>query len=327
MKPILIISAFLLSTLFGSGQITSPIIRAGFGVDADLLRSYFNNAVQAGNDDWFYSNLSDNATDDFVIDTTGAAAIYAGYTTNLASRFTSFVRGMRYPLLSTIANRIYYDAVFIRDYHGTDSTSFTGGSKNGQSPADWNTAISPVLSKNDIVDGYLHVRRDGITTNDSLWFFGAVGILGTNGDRYFDFELYQTDISFNRATRMFENYGTDAGHTSWKFDADGATKQVGDIIFTAEYSNSGLNLIEARIWWQKPNLVRLFPWHFHGRVHLMGMVPEPLMGLQGLFQRPTARFIRDFKTRRVQLLVLLARLNQEMFLQHSMIRSSSWSFL
>ncbi len=259
MKPILVISAFLLCTLHSSGQITSPIIRAGFGVDADLMRSYFNNAVQTGNDDWFNSNTIENATDDFVIDTTGAAAIYAGYTSNPASRFNSFVRGMRYPLLSTIKNRIYYDAVFIRDYHGNDSTSFTGGSKNGQTPADWSTSVSPVLAKNDIVDGFLHVRRDGTTSNDSLWFFGAVGILGTNGDRYFDFELYQTDISFNRTTRKFENYGPDAGHTSWKFAGDGSTKQVGDIIFTAEYSNSGLSLIEARIWVAKTAISTVTP--------------------------------------------------------------------
>lgn len=249
----------LLTTLVVSAQITSPIIRAGFGVDADLMRSYFNNAVQTGNDDWFNSNTIENATDDFVIDTTGAAAIYAGYTSNPGSRFNSFVRGMRYPLLSTIKNRIYYDAVFIRDYHGTDSTGFSGGSKNGQSPADWVTAISPVPSKNDIVDGFLHVRRDGLTSNDSLWFFGAVGILGTNGDRYFDFELYQTDISFNRTSRKFENYGPDNGHTSWVFSADGTTKQVGDIIFTAEYSNSGLTLIEARIWVAASTITKITP--------------------------------------------------------------------
>lgn len=252
----------LLTALAVSAQITSPIIRAGFGVDADLMRSYFNNAVQTGNDDWFNSNTTESTDDDFVIDTSGAAAIYAGYSSNPASRFSSFVRGMRYPLLSTIKNRIYYDAVFIRDNHGTDSTSFTGGSKNGQSPADWNTAISPVLSKNDIVDGFLHVRRDGLTSNDSLWFFGAVGILGTNGDRYFDFELYQTDISFNKTTRKFENYGPDDGHTSWGFSADGTTKQVGDIIFTAEYSNAGLSMIEARIWVEATAITKITPQAF-----------------------------------------------------------------
>lgn len=246
-----------------SSQITTPIIRAGFGVDADLRRNFFNQDTLTGNDDWFGAADDSTATGESVIDTTGAAAVYTAYSTNPGSRFYSFTRGMRYPILSVINDRIYYDAVYIRDYHGTDSTSFTGGSKNGQSPADWSTAISPVLSKNDIIDGYLHVRRDGTHTGDSLWFFGGVGILGTNGDRYFDFELYQTDITFNRITGKFENYGPDAGHTSWQFAPDGSTTRVGDIILTAEYGNAGLNFIEARIWIDKAALLttpQAFSW-------------------------------------------------------------------
>ena len=257
-KAVVSYIAFLLLSLTCSGQITTPIIRAGFGVDADVLRSYFNNTPLLGSDDWFPVNGADSG-DDFIIDTSGAAAIISGYTTNPASKFYSFTRGMRYPLLSTINGRIYYDAVYVRDFHGTDSTSFTGGSKNGQSPALWNTTTSPVLAKNDIVEGYLHVRRNGTTSNDSLWFFGAVSLLGTNGDRYFDFELYQTDITYNRQTRKFENYGPDAGHTSWRFDAGGATTQVGDIIFTAEYGNTGLNCIEARVWVAKTAITTVNP--------------------------------------------------------------------
>ncbi len=253
MKTLLVISALVLSCLYSNGQITSPIIRAGFGVDAELNRNYFLSPL-SGNDDWFAAPGDNDNAGDFVIDTTGAAAVYAGYTSNPNSRFASFVRGMRYPILSPVNGRIYYDAVFIRDNHGTDSTSFTGGSKNGQSPADWSTTISPVLSKNDIVDGYLHVRRDGLTPADSLWFFGAVALMGTTGDRYFDFELYQTDITYNRSTGEFENYGPDAGHTSWQFAADGSTTRVGDIIFTAEYGNTGLTFIEARIWINKASL-------------------------------------------------------------------------
>jgi hypothetical protein len=260
-KAVVSYIAFLLLSLTCSGQITTPIIRAGFGIDADVLRSYFNNNPLAGSDDWFPANGADSG-DDFVIDTSGAAAIVSGYTTNPASKFYSFTRGMRYPLLSTINGRIYYDAVYVRDFHGTDSTSFTGGSKNGQSPALWTTTTSPVLAKNDIGEGYLHVRRNGTTSNDSLWFFGAVSLLGTNGDRYFDFELYQTDITYNRQTRKFENYGPDAGHTSWRFDASGATTQVGDIIFTAEYGNTGLNYIEARIWVAKTAVTSVTPLAF-----------------------------------------------------------------
>lgn len=131
MKAVVSYIAFLLLSLTCSGQITTPIIRAGFGVDADVLRSYFNNTPLLGSDDWFPVNGADSG-DDFIIDTSGAAAIISGYTTNPASKFYSFTRGMRYPLLSTINGRIYYDAVYVRDFHGTDSTSFTGGSKTGK---------------------------------------------------------------------------------------------------------------------------------------------------------------------------------------------------
>lgn len=247
--------------IFAHSQITNPIKRANFGLDAGLRANHFN-GVPDTDDDWF-RRAGDNGTGDFVIDTTGAASIVAGYTTNPASRYYSFARGMRYPLLSTVNNRIYYDASYIRDNHNQpDSTSFTGGSKNGMNPNAWTTTISPVLAKNDIMDVMLHVRRDGVNPSDTLWFFGAVSILGTNGDRYFDFELFQTDITYNKITKKFENVGPDAGHTSWAFDANGNTTRLGDIIFTAEYSNAGLTFIEARIWVHKNYLTSVNPLAF-----------------------------------------------------------------
>ena len=250
----------LLLPLFLSAQITSPVIKANFGLDADLRANFFNGSVLADNDDWFRDITTGNGIR--IIDTTGAAAIVSAYTSNPASKGYAFARGMRYPVLSTVGGRILYDASYVRDYRGTDTTSFAGGNKNAQSPQQWSTAISPVLSKNDISEVYLHVRRDGTNPTDSLWFFGAVVILGTNGDRYFDFELYQTDISFNGTTRTFENYGPDFGHTTWKFDASGNITQLGDIIFTAEYGNAGLNFIEARVWVKKTDITTVSPGAF-----------------------------------------------------------------
>ena len=60
-----------------SGQITTPIIKAAFGVDADLRANFFNGFVQSGNDDWFNNGTA--GTGFFVIDTTGAASVIAGY--------------------------------------------------------------------------------------------------------------------------------------------------------------------------------------------------------------------------------------------------------
>ncbi|HEX6430129.1 MAG TPA: hypothetical protein VF008_20685 [Niastella sp.] len=46
----------LMSTTSMLGQITSPIIKGKFGVDADLQNNWFNNGVFAlvDNDDWYF---------------------------------------------------------------------------------------------------------------------------------------------------------------------------------------------------------------------------------------------------------------------------------
>ncbi len=149
---------------------------------------------------------------------------------------------MKYPAYSIVNNKLLLDAIFIRDYHGTDSTIFaSGASKNGESPADWSCPVAQsVPNKNEILDMMVHVRRAGPSSTDSLWMFGGLSIEDTTGDRYFDFEMYQTDIYYDRATQKFYGYGPDAGHTSWKFDAAGNVIQPGDIIFAADFGGSGL---------------------------------------------------------------------------------------
>jgi hypothetical protein len=126
------------------------------------------------------------------------------------------------------------------------------------SPADWGGTIQSVPDKNEILDMMMHLRRagDGKDPNrvDSLWLYGGLSIENTSGDRYFDFELYQTDISYDRTSKKFYGYGPDAGHTSWKFDANGKILQAGDIIFSASYQSSSLSGIEARIWIDKASM-------------------------------------------------------------------------
>lgn len=229
-------------------QITTPIIKAGFGVDADLRTNFFNGFVQSGNDDWYNNGTA--GTGNFIIDTTGAAAIVAAYTTNPATRLNSFFRTMRFPQFSVQNNRLLLDAVFIRDYHGNDSTVFaSGANKNGDSPAGWSCPVAQgIPDKNDILDMFMHVRRAGPDLTDSLWMFGAITLDNTTGNRYVDFEMYQTDVYYDRISRKFYGYGPDAGHTSWLFDAAGNVTRAGDIILTAEYQSSSLTNIEARIW-------------------------------------------------------------------------------
>lgn len=248
MKTALLLSLLSLC-LAARAQITTPVIRAGFGVDAELRTNYFNGFVQSGNDDWFNNGTA--GTGQFVIDTTGAASKMAQYAANPASRRLPFYRTMRVPQFSLVNNRLWIDAVYIRDYNGQaggDSTAFVSSNKNGDSPGNWSGGVTSVLDKNDIAEMMIHVRRAGPTKSDSLWFIGGMALQGTTGNRYFDFEMYQTDIFYSRATGKFSNYGPDAGHTSWKFDAAGNVIAPGDVIFTAEYSSSSLTNIEARIW-------------------------------------------------------------------------------
>jgi len=251
----LLLFVLLTSSIPALAQITTPVIKAGFGVDGELRTNYYNNFVQSGNDDWF--NNGTNGTGQPVIDTTGAAAIVARYAIDPNFRKLPFYRTMRVPQYSLVNNRLWIDAVYIRDYNGNaggDSTAFTMSNKNGDSPQNWSAGVTSVLDKNDISDMMIHVRRAGPNKTDSLWFIGGISLHGTTGNRYFDFELYQTDIFYTRSTGQFTNYGPDAGHTSWKFDASGNIIAPGDVIFTAEYSSSSLTAIEARIWVNRSDL-------------------------------------------------------------------------
>ena len=254
MKKNLLLTLFLIPVLLNA-QVTTPAVKANFGVDADLRANYFNGAIQAGNDDWF--NNGTGGTGAFMVDTTGAAVRVARYAIDAPYRLIPFTAGMKYPQFSVINNRLLYDAVFYRDYHGFDSTNYaSGSSKNGMSPQNWSTSsVQNIVDKNDILDMMIHIRRSGPNTTDSLWMFGGISIENTTGDRYFDFEMYQTDFTYNRPTLSFSGYGPDAGHTSWKFDAAGNVTQVGDIIFSAEYGSSTLTLIQARIWIDKAYLL------------------------------------------------------------------------
>jgi hypothetical protein len=254
MKKTIPVFFFLLTYSYGYNQITSPVIRANFGVDGDLRANFFNGTVQASGDDWF--RQADAGSGQFIIDTTGAAAITSRYVTDMAFRRLPFFRTMRYPGFSLINNHLLLDAIFYRDYHGNDSTVFaSGGNKNGDSPDDWSCPISQgIPDKNDILDIMVHIRRAGPGGTDSLWLMGGLSLDNTTGDRYFDFEMYQTDIYYDRATRQFYGFGPDAGHTSWEFDASGNVTKPGDIIFSVEYQSSSISFIEARIWVNETSL-------------------------------------------------------------------------
>lgn len=249
MKTLLPLILLLTCAYISSAQITTPVIRANFGVDGELRANYYDGFVRQGNDDWFTDGTLGNGR--HVIDTTGAAAMVQRYLVDPAYRKLPFFRTMSVPQMSVVNNRLWIDAVYIRDYNGQsggDSTAFVLSNKNGDSPAAWTGGATSVLDKNDIGEMMVHVKRAGPNKTDSLWFFGGLSLQGTTGNRYFDFELYQTDIFYSRSTGRFTNYGPDEGHTSWTFDAAGNITKPGDVIFTAEYSSSSLTAVEARVW-------------------------------------------------------------------------------
>lgn len=256
----------LLSPLFFYGQITTPSTPAKFGVDGELRANYFNGFAASGNDDWFWLNGT-IGTGTFVIDTTGAKAMIDAYNADVSPwpvRMSSFYRTMSKPSFSIIGNKMWIDAIYVRDYHGLDETVYTSGSnKNGMSPALWNGSPSNIPDKNDILDMMVHVRREGPNSFDSLWMMGGISINNTQGNRYFDFEMYQTDIYYDRPSGKFYGYGADAGHTSWQFDAAGNITRPGDIIFSGEFQSTLLSNIEARIWVKKTDWETIVPTAFN----------------------------------------------------------------
>jgi hypothetical protein len=255
MKKLLPVLLLLSISVSLFSQITNPVIRANYGVDADLRANYFNGTLQPGNADW-YNYPGTAGLGEFVIDTMGAAAIMARYATDMNFRRSSFARTMRFPAFTVINNRTLLDAIFVRDFHGDDSTVFAAGSnKNGDNPLVWSTPVSQgIPDKNDILDMFVHVRRAGPNGSDSLWLFGGLSLDNTTGNRYFDFEMYQTDFYYDRAGLKFGGVGPDEGHTSWEFDAAGNITKAGDIILSAEYQSSSLSFVEARIWINRSKL-------------------------------------------------------------------------
>ena len=260
-----ILLILLLSPVIFYGQITTPQINARFGVDGDLRANYNNLGVVSGNDDWFNNGTA--GTGEFVIDTTGAQAMLDAYNADASpwpARMTSFYRTMSRPPFSVVANRLWIDAIYVRDYHGVDQTVYTSGSnKNGMTPALWTGSPSNIPDKNDILDMMVHVRREGPTSTAPLWMMGGISINNTSGNRYFDFEMYQTDIYYDRPSQKFYGYGADAGHTAWQFDAAGNITRPGDIIFSGEFQSSSLTSIEARIWVKKTDWETIVPTAFN----------------------------------------------------------------
>jgi len=230
------------------GQLNNGGKYANFGVDGDTRSNWMKYGLVTGavtSDDWFAPSLTGNN----VIDTSNAAS----YLSLLRGGGNiSFYKRMSAPLYSKIGGRLWLDGVYGRDFSAAaslkDSTTFTIASKNGDNPSNWRGGVSSFPDKNDLIDVYAHMRRDGITVYDSLWLFTGVSTFGVNGSRYFDIELYKNNFSYDRTTGMFTTAGTSAGHTEWLFDPIGNVIQTGDMILAVTFTPGAAPVVDVRIW-------------------------------------------------------------------------------
>jgi hypothetical protein len=240
-------------------QLNNGGLNAFFGVDADTRAGYLKYGPTTGtvsSDDWFSSATASGKN---VIDTTNGS----NYKSLLqAGNNICFSKRMSVPYYTTVNGRLWLDALYTRDYivNSTtiDTTTFTGGKKNGDDPAVWTGSAASIPDKTDLIDAFAHMRRNGSTVNDSLWIFTGVSTVGVTGSRYFDIELYKNRVTYTSSTATFTTGGPDAGHVQWLFDASGNITQTGDLIIAVSYS-SGVPTVEVRIWVSKTTFNTVSP--------------------------------------------------------------------
>jgi len=275
MKPIstLFLSVVCFLPMAGFSQLNNGGLYANFGVDADTRSNYMKYGPIMGtvaSDDWFSSFSGTGILD------TSNAAFYLSLLQ--AGSNISFSKRMAVPLYTKLNGKLWLDATYGRDYIAAaalkDSTTFTNACKNGDNPTTWNGGVSSFPNKNDLVDVYAHMRRDGLTVHDSLWFFTGVSTYGTTGSSYFDVELYKNAFSYNQATGTFTSAGTDAGHTQWIFDASGNLLQTGDMIVAVNFTPGSAPVVDVRIWVSQTTWSSVIPAYFNFNANFDGSTPS-----------------------------------------------------
>jgi hypothetical protein len=244
-NSLLLIVLLPLSSL---AQLNNGGLYANFGVDADTRSNYMKYGLVTGavsSDDWF----APSGTGYNVIDTSNAATYLAQLQ---AHNNISFSKRMSQLLYAKVNGKLWLDAAYGRDYSAAstakDSTVFTISAKNGDNPTVWKGGVANTPNKNDLVDVYAHMRRDGTSVFDSLWFFTAITSYGNTGNAYYDVELYKNSFGYNSSTGTFSSAGTANGHTEWLFDASGNIIQTGDLIVALSFYPGSPPDVDVRIW-------------------------------------------------------------------------------
>src|SRR6185312_13941482 len=258
---LLIVTGFLPTR--SSAQLTNGGLYANFGVDADTRTNYLKYGIASGSatsDDWFApSGFGNN-----VIDTANAAFYKALLQSGTNA---SFSQRMSQLLFSKVNGKLWLDAAYGRDYTATaslkDSTSFTVAAKNGDDPNSWGGGVASTPSKNDLIDVYAHMRRDGLNVHDSLWFYAGIVAFGNAANSYYNVELYKNSLSYNQSTGVFTSAGTSGGHTEWLFDAAGNIIQTGDLIVAVSFAPGAVPVVDVRIWISQTTFLTKMPANFN----------------------------------------------------------------
>lgn len=241
---------------------------ANFGIDGDLKTDTFAFGTSMpspiGTDDWF---MKPGGTGLAMIDTTGAA-----YIKSVLQTGKDFIFSMpaNYPRFSMQNGNLLLDTRYARDGAQVDSTFFTGNATNAQDPTTWpgSTGAGSPLDKCDIVDTYIHLRRDGgILTGPNpshLYLMLGASMVSTNGSHYMDFELYKQQLGYNRVLGKFYNSGPtwSGGHTLWQFDNTGTVIEMGDMQISFTYSSASVSAINIYVWVSLNNYNTVNPKYF-----------------------------------------------------------------
>jgi hypothetical protein len=282
--PILLLSAGLLPKS-GLCQLNNGGLYANFGVDADTRTNWMKYGLVTGavaSDDWFAPSGAGHN----VIDTANAATYLALLQ---AGNNLTFNQRMSALLYAKVGGKLWLDATYGRDYQAAslmkDSTVFTIAAKNGDNPAVWTGGVANTPNKNDLVDVFAHMRRDGLTVHDSLWLFTGVSTFGTRGSSYFDVELYKNNFSYSGATGTFTTAGPDAGHTQWLFDASGNIIQTGDLIIAVDFTPGSVPVVDIRIWIAQTTLATVTPAYFNFTGSFNGATASPAYGYASIVSK------------------------------------------
>lgn len=208
---------------------------ADFGIEADT----YSGIPNLNTDDWFVGTSGQG-----VIDESNLVLFKNYIDTGENKAFEAFMSNPNY---SNINGKLWYGSIFAHDYiaEKNDKTSF-GNGKNGDNPANWVVKPSSISKKADIVDAFVHVRRNGPKLTDELWVNMAVSTSDNGGAHYTDVEFFIEELKLIGNT--FSNVGTDEGHTAWDFDNNGKVIKIGDLDIGFEYPKSNMLSLEIRIW-------------------------------------------------------------------------------